>query len=37
MPAPLMAEVVTANVGHIPSINTNVGFSLKIPLSKVRF
>ena len=26
------AEVVTANVGHIPSISTKVGFSLIRPL-----
>jgi hypothetical protein len=28
---PFMAEVVVASVGHIPSIRTNVGFSLTIP------
>ena len=28
---PLRAEVVVPNVGHIPSINTNVGFSLMSP------
>jgi hypothetical protein len=28
---PFMAEVVVANVGHIPSIRTNVGFSLTMP------
>ena len=28
---PLMAEVVVASVGHIPSIRTNVGFSLTMP------
>ena len=28
---PFMAEVVVAKVGHIPSIKTNVGFSLTIP------
>ena len=28
---PFMAEVVVASVGHIPSIKTNVGFSLTIP------
>ena len=32
IPIPLIADVVTANVGHIPSIKTNVGFSLTIPL-----
>ena len=32
MPSPFMAEVVTASVGHMPSISTSVGFSLKIPL-----
>ena len=34
IPIPLVAEVVTARVGHIPSINTKVGFSLMIPLYK---
>ena len=34
MPTPLMAVVVTARVGHIPSIRTKVGFSLIIPLYK---
>jgi hypothetical protein len=29
---PLMAEVVVANVGHIPRRRTNVGFSLIRPL-----
>ena len=28
---PFMAEVVVASVGHIPSIRTNVGFSLIMP------
>ena len=32
IPAPLIADVVTANVGHIPNINTKVGFSFTIPL-----
>ena len=32
MPRPLMAEVVTARVGHIPSISTNTGFSFTMPL-----
>ena len=32
MPIPLTAEVVTASVGHMPSIRTNVGFSLTRPL-----
>ncbi len=32
IPTPLIAEVVTARVGHIPSIKTNVGFSLITPL-----
>ena len=27
IPSPLMAEVVTASVGHIPSVSTKVGFS----------
>jgi hypothetical protein len=28
---PFRAEVVVANVGHIPSMRTNVGFSLTMP------
>ena len=32
IPAPLIADVVTARVGHIPKIRTKVGFSLIIPL-----
>ena len=28
---PLMALVVVASVGHMPSIRTNVGFSLMMP------
>jgi hypothetical protein len=28
---PFMALVVVASVGHIPSIRTNVGFSLTMP------
>ena len=32
MPTPLTAVVVTAKVGHIPSISTKVGFSLTMPL-----
>ena len=32
MPIPFFAEVVTASVGHIPSIMTKVGFSFMIPL-----
>ena len=32
MPMPFFAEVVTASVGHIPSIMTKVGFSFMIPL-----
>ena len=32
MPSPLIADEVTARVGHIPSIMTNVGFSFMIPL-----
>ena len=32
IPTPLIADVVTANVGHIPNIKTNVGFSLIMPL-----
>ena len=35
IPKPLMAEVVTPSVGHIPSRSTKVGFSLKNPLVKV--
>ena len=34
IPAPLMADDVTASVGHIPSICTKVGFSFTIPLYK---
>ena len=34
IPKPLMADVVTANVGHIPSIKTKVGFSFSKPLYK---
>ena len=26
IPIPLIADVVTASVGHIPSVKTNVGF-----------
>ncbi len=32
MPIPLAADVVTARVGHIPSIMINVGFSFITPL-----
>ena len=32
IPNPLTADVVTARVGHIPSISTKVGFSFTIPL-----
>ncbi len=32
---PFMAEVVVASVGHIPSIRTNVGFSLTMPLRMI--
>jgi hypothetical protein len=32
IPKPLMEDVVTAKVGHIPNIKIKVGFSLKIPL-----
>ncbi len=31
IPRPFTAEVVTASVGHMPSISTNVGFSLTSP------
>ena len=34
IPSPLIAEDVTASVGHIPSIRTKVGFSLITPLYK---
>lgn len=34
IPIPLVADVVIASVGHIPSISTKVGFSLMIPLYK---
>ena len=34
MPSPLIAEDVTASVGHIPSIWTKVGFSVIIPFFK---
>ena len=32
IPSPFIAEVVTASVGHMPSVRTKVGFSLIIPL-----
>ena len=32
IPTPFIALVVTASVGHIPSISTSVGFSFIIPL-----
>jgi hypothetical protein len=32
IPIPFIAEEVTPNVGHIPRISTNVGFSFNIPL-----
>jgi len=32
IPKPLIADVVTARVGHIPNIRTKVGFSLIRPL-----
>ena len=31
IPKQLKAEVVTPNVGHIPNIKTNVGFSFNNP------
>ena len=34
IPRPFMADDVTASVGHIPSIITNVGFSVIIPFFK---
>ena len=34
IPIPLTADVVTARVGHIPSIRIKVGFSFTIPLYK---
>jgi hypothetical protein len=35
MPKPLIADVVTPNVGHIPNISTNAGFSFKRPLVNI--
>ena len=35
IPMPLIAEVVVASVGHIPSRRTNVGFSFKMPLNNI--
>jgi hypothetical protein len=35
IPMPLIAEVVVANVGHIPSKRMNVGFSFKMPLNNI--
>ena len=32
---PLTADVVVANVGHMPRSNTNVGFSLTIPFINI--
>jgi hypothetical protein len=32
IPIPFIAEVVTPNVGHIPSNKENVGFSRNMPL-----
>ena len=32
IPIALVADVVTASVGHIPSIRMKVGFSLTMPL-----
>lgn len=32
IPIPLIADVVTARVGHMPRMSTSVGFSLIIPL-----
>ena len=32
IPSAFIAEVVTANVGHIPSMSTRVGFSRTTPL-----
>ena len=37
IPKPFMAEVVTAKVGHIPSISTKVGFSFNKPLRSLSF
>ena len=34
IPIPLMALVVTASVGHMPSISTKVGFSFTIPFQR---
>ena len=35
MDIPLIAEVVVAKVGHIPSTNAKTGFSRKIPFNTV--
>jgi hypothetical protein len=35
MDIPLIADVVVANVGHIPNTSANVGFSLNMPFSNV--
>ena len=35
MPKPLIAEVVTANVGQVPNIRRRTGFSLINPLLKI--
>ena len=37
IPKPFIAEVVTAKVGHIPSIRTKVGFSLNNPFTNLSF
>ena len=34
IPIPLIADVVTASVGHMPSTSTKVGFSLIIPFTR---
>ena len=35
MERPLMADVVVASVGHMPSSNTKIGFSLTSPLVRI--
>jgi hypothetical protein len=35
IPKPLIAEVVVANVGHIPKSSTSTGFSLSIPFDNI--
>ena len=35
IPAPLVAEVVSASVGQVPNSRTSTGFSFQIPLQNV--